>query len=363
MTHVNSPQADRRPLPSGRRAGRTWFQAASDVPDPHVTYIGPAAIWWIPKPRGPRISFWSTLVAWLVGLPVTGATLVWLHLKSEPLWPFGRQVSSLAEILLRYEIVLLVCLVYVTVRSLPLWVRHHRLAKRDAKAIDAAIRAEQWDTPGLLVHRCCLLVSTIWRRVPGRVAAWDDVLRQKLPRHRRLYVYFRDKAPPLPPDATASFTPAVIPPPRPSLWSAAALIPVTLLLYLLVLDILRKGYPERLILFNALLLIVILVSYGTYFLLSLLGRSHYFRFAPGVVQLVKFGLRRRRPAIETFDLRQVHAVLDLSSAWPALTLLDTPGYKRETFRLPRADDVTEAVLRASLSTAPSPPLPEETLIE
>jgi len=362
MTSVNPQQPGPGPPPAGPKGARAWLRGL-DLGDPHVTYAGAAAVWWIPRPRGPRISLLTAAITWLVALPITAATAVWSRAQSNPLWPFVQPVTSGSEMLLRYEIVLLVCLVYVTLRSLPLWYRHYRLARRDARAIDAAIAGEHWETAGLLVHRYCLMVSAIWRRVPARVAAWDELLRRKLPRHRRLYVYYHRRRPALPPDPTVSFTPAVIPPPQPSLWSALALIPVALLLYPVMIEILRNRNWGLLILLNAALLAAILVSYGTYFLLTLLGRSYYFRFAPGVVQLVKYRLGRRRPGIESYDLRQVHAVLDLSSRWPGLTLLDTPGYKRETFRLPRGDDVVETVLRASLSSAPSLPLPEEMLID
>ena len=362
MADVDPRQSGADSLLPEHRTRRTRL-AAPGVGDPRVTYTGPAAIWWIPKPRGPRVSLVTAAAAWLIGLSLTAATMLWSHSQSSPLWPFGRPVLSSVEILLRYEIILLVCLAYVTLCSLRRWVQHIRVARHDARAIDAATRAERWETAGLLVHRYCLMVSAIWRRVPALATSWDEILRQKLPRHRRLYVYYRGPLPSLPTDPTASFTPAVMPPPHPSLWSAIGLVPVGLLLYWLVLDVIQRGYPQRIVLFNAVLLGVVLLTYGSYFLLSLLGRSNFFRFAPGVAQLVKFGLSRRRPKIETYDLRQVHAVLDLSSRWPGLTLLDTPGYKRETFRLPRGDDVIEAVFRASLSTAPTPPLPEETLVD
>lgn len=345
-----------------RRSGQRWrLRHAPHLADPDVSYLGPVAVWWIPKPPGPRISLRTAAITWLIGIPLTAATMLWLQAQSKPLWTFGRSAASPADLLLRYELILLVCLAYVTLRALPVWIRYRRLAKRDAAAIAAAVCAEHWDLAALLVHRYCLLVSSIWRRVPGQVEAWDAVIRPKLPKHRRIYLYYRDAPPRLPPDAAASFTPAVIPSPQPSLWSAAALVPIALLLYLLIADIVRQGRWHRLILFNTALLTIILIAYGGYFLLALLGRSHYFRFAPGVVQLLKFRLARRRPAIETFHLRRVHAVLDLSSPWPAMTLLDTPGYRRETFRLPRKNSVVEAFLRAALSTAPSPPLSQEDL--
>jgi len=327
-----------------------------------VTYLGPVAIWQIAKPRGPRLSLWRAMFGWFVGLPLTAATMLWNWAESQPMWPFGRRLDSAGEIVLRYELILLVCLAYITLLSLPAWWRHRRLARQDAVAIDAAIREQRWEQAALLVHRYCLLVSAVWRRVPARVATWDALLRPRLPRHRRLYVYFRKTPPVIPTDAAASFTPVVIPPPHPPTWAAIALIPVGLMLYLLVMDILRKGYWQRVLLFNAVLLALILVGYGFYFFAALMGRSHYFRFAPGAIQLLQFTLFRRRPLIESFELRRIDIVLDLSAAWPGVTLLNTPGYRRETFRLPKGPEVIEALLRAALSTAPSPPLSKEHLV-
>ncbi len=334
----------------------------TELPAPDVAYIGPAAIWWIPKPRGPRFSVTRAALAWVLLLPVTAGTLLWLDWRSDSLWPFYRPLNSPAEILWRYELTILICAAYITLYSIPAWVRYRRFARGDALAVDRAIRQEQWEDAALLLHRYCLFISGLWRRIPARATAWDGILRNRLPRHRRVYVYYDGAPPRLPQDVTASFTPAVVPPPQPSLWSAAALLPIGFLLYLLVLDIAQQGRPERLILVNAVLLVFVLVSYGVYFLLRLLGRSYYFRFAPGIVQWVHFRLGRKLPIVESLDLRRIHVVLDLSTRWPTMTLLDAPGGRRETFRLPRNADALEAFFRAALSTAPSPPLPEEQLV-
>ncbi len=329
---------------------------------PFVTYHGAAAAWWIPKPRSPRISLRMAARVWAVALPLTIAAFLWNWSQTERLWPFGRQVTLAPEIALRYAMIGLTYVVYVTLRSLPVWVRHRRLAKADAREIDGAIAAGQWERAGLLVHRYCLLVSAVWKRVPARVATWDAVLRPHLPRHRRLYIYYRGRPPALPQDVTASFAPVILTPPQPTLWSAAALVPVGVLLYLLVMDIARSGYWQRAMLFNAVLLTLVLASYGAYFLLMLLGRARYLRLAPGAFQILRYPAFGHRPRLLSYDLRRLHAVLDLSSPWPGLTLLDTPEYRRETYRLPNVREAIEAVLRAALSTAPTPPLPEEQLV-
>jgi|GEM_PF-3550850 len=343
---------------------RPWpFFGVKALPNPVVTYVGLAAVWWIPKPLGPRISLRAAAIAWFLGFLALAVTILFLEAHSKPLWPFGRQISSAPEILMRYELIFLVCLAYVTGLSATIWFRYRGLARADAAAINKAIQEERWELAALLLHRYCLLVSAIWRRVPSQVDAWDSILIRKLPHHRRFYVYYRDTPPSLPADATASFVPAIVPSAQPSLWSAAALIPVAFLLYTLVVDILERGHWQRAVLFNAVLLAAILVCYGTYFFTSLLGRSNYFRFSPGVMQLLRFMIRRRKPVIETFDLREIDVVLDLSSPSPGLILLNPPGYRRVTFRLPRGPEVIEALFRATLSTVPTPPLSEDQLVE
>jgi hypothetical protein len=331
--------------------------------DPTVSYVGPVAVWLVPKPRAPRISLRNCVLAWLILAPLLAANLLWVQAESNTWWPFGRRVSHVSEVLLRYELIVLVCLGYVTAVSVPVWFRYRRLAKRDAYQVNEAIQREDWQRAGLLLHRYCLFVSAVWRKLPAQVAAWDSALRNHLPRHRRLYVYYRGRPPRLPQDATAGFSITVVRPPRPSPWSAAALVPIALMLYLLIVEVIRLGDPHQAFLFNTVLLSVVLVSYTSYFFMALLGRSSFLRFAPGVMQVVRYRALRRCPEIQSYDLRRIHAVLDLSSAWPGFTLLNTPGYRREIYRLRRDAEALEAVFRATLSTVPSPPLPEDLLVD
>jgi hypothetical protein len=362
MSSKTRSGAESQPSPPRRNILRGWFELPSGIGEPHLTTAGTAAVWWIPKPRSPRVTLLATVWAWAAALPLVAGTLWWMARESDSLWPFGHPVAGPAELLLRYEIVLIVCLMYVTLKSLPMWMRHGLVARRDRAAIEAAILAGQWERAGLLVHRYCIMRSAFRRRMPGRVAAWDERIRGRLSRHRRFYVYYSLYRPPLPEDVTSSFTPVVTPPPRPPLWSAAGLVPITWLLYMLILDVVRNRYWQRLVVFNAVLLMVILVTYGTYFALMLLGQSHFFRFAPGVLQMVRYRAGRRRPMIETFDLRHVHVALDLSSKWPAVTVFGDAGRSGVAFRLPRGEEAITATFRACLSTAPSPPLPEDDLM-
>ncbi len=340
-----------------------WFGRGHHQGDQFaIRYVGTAAVWWIPKPKGPRMSVWAVLLAGAVILPLTIGTLIYLYDMGLSLWPFGRRITTMAEIVLRYEMIALVCLVYLLLRSLPGWLRYRRLARRDARAIEDAIARERWEEAALRLHRYCLLVSAIWRRIPPRAEAWDSLVRARLPRNRRVYVYYATEPPPLPSDVTASFTPEVFPPNQPSLWSAVLLVPVALMLYLVILDIASSGQWPRMLFFNVILLVVILVLYGGYFLLALLGRSRYYRFAPGVIQHVKFDMSHRRPRIETFDLRRTHLVIDLCGPSPTVTLSE--GGAGHVILRPRGgEDVHDAMLRAALSTAPSPPLPEEGLLD
>ena len=112
---------------------RLWFMRNRSLPDPWVSTVGPVAVWWIPKPRGPRMSLRSAMMVWLIVLPLTVGTLWWLHVTSRPLWPFGRPIGGFAEILLRYELTFLVCVVYVTLCSLPQCRYHRNQPTRDAR--------------------------------------------------------------------------------------------------------------------------------------------------------------------------------------------------------------------------------------
>ena len=323
-----------------------------------MRYVGPVAVWFIPKPTGPRVSVRACAIAWMIALPILAGTLLWFYALSRTFWPFGRAVSNLPELLLRYEITIVVCLAYMTSRSLPIWLRYRALAKQDVRALDVATQTDQVEQAALYLHRYCLLMSALWRRLPARVAAWDAVLRKRLPRHRRVYIHYPHNEPPpeLPPNSGAGFAPAVIPQAGPSAWWILGLVPIAFLLYLLIAQIMIHEQWQSLLLTNVLLLAFVLFFYGGYFLLSILGRSYHFRFAPGVVQMVKSALGQRRPSIETFDLRRMHTVLDLSSRVPGLILIDFERGQREAFRLPHGPETVEAVLRAALSTAPRPPL-------
>lgn len=331
--------------------------------EPSVVYMGPVAVWLVPKPRGPRFSLRHCAIAWLILLPLVAANVLWVQAESDTWWPFGRRVAHMSEVLLRYELVILVCLAYVTLVSLPIWIRYRRLARDDARALNQAIENRQWDRAGLLLHRYCLFFSAIWRRLPASVAAWDAILSGRLSRHRRLYVYYSGNPPQLPQDAASGFAIAIVRPPRPSVWSAAALIPIALMLYLLIIEVIRVGDPHQAFLFNTVLLSVILVMYTTYFFTALLGRSSFFRFAPGLMQVVQYQSLRRKPAIQSFQLRTQDIAIDLASSWPALSLLKPYNEKPDVFRLPRDSEALDAIFRAALSTAPIPPLPDDLLVD
>lgn len=337
--------------------------AEPSLPEPSVAYVGPVAVWFIPKPRGPRISLRACALAWLVLLPLATANLLWVHAQSDTWWPFGRSAMHLSEVLLRYELVVVVGLAYITAVSMPVWLGHRRAARSDMRALDLAIEGRQWERAGLLLHRYCLLTTAVWRKLPARVAAWDAVLRSHLPRHRRMYVYYRGRRPELPQDPASGFAITIVRPPRPSPWSAAGLIPIALMLYLLIDEVIRHGRPQQAFVFNTVLLGVLLVSYSTYFFTALLGRSSFLRFAPGVMQIVRYRALQRRPRIEAYELRRLNVVLDLSSKWAGLTLLNTPGYRREVFRIPADEEASQAVFRAVLSSVSSPPLPEDLLVD
>lgn len=345
------------------RDALTHGRAGRDLEPPRIDNVGPAAVWWIPRPAGPRISLAAAIPAWPAVAVVVAGAMLWARWVSAPLWPFGRPAASPPEVLMRYVLIFMVCLGYLTVRSVGTWWRLWKHARRDAEAIEQAVRDGNWVRAGLHLHRYALLVSEVWRRLPPAALVWDGIIRPRLAQHRRVYVYYSGPPPALPPDPAAGFAPVVVTPPGPSPWTAVVLVPVGVLLYTLVTDILRQGQWQRAVLFNAVLLVAILMFYGSYFLLALLGRSGYLRFAPGLMQVVRFGALSRRPEIRTCDLRRLDLVLNLTSRPAGLTLVRAGERRLETYALPRDPRAVEAVLRAALSAAASPPLPGDRLVD
>ena len=335
------------------------IESPTDVPPSRV---GDVEIWWLQTPGLARLSIWGAMWLWLLLAPATAATLGWIASRGESSWPYGHDEPSPAQQLLKYLIVLAVFVVYATALSIRVWWQSLRPAAADARAIPGLIAAGRWSEAARVLHRYCLLCGTIWRRIPRRAAVWDAQIRPHLSSCRRLYVYYRRTPPPLPEDPTSSFAPEVVAVGTPTIWSVMALVPLFGLLYYLVEFAAESGEWARLLHPNALLIAALLLGYGTFYTLVLLGRVSYVRLAPGVAQWIRFSALRRPPAIETLALRGYDATLDTTTPRYRFRLTE----RRQTrvacaFQLPPTADVATACMRAVLSQAPIPPLPEDPL--
>ncbi len=287
---------------------------------------------------------------------------MWLYARDEAWWSYGLPQPSGPQQLFKYELILAVFLAYATVRSIPIWWRSLRLARVDAASVPRLIEAGRWQGAARVLHRCCLLRSAVWRRVPPKAPRWDAQIRPHLPHSRRLYIYYRDTPPPRPEDPTSSFTPEVLGVGMPSVWSVVALIPLIVILYVLVDHVMRTDQLMLLLSVNVVLMVCLLIGYGTFYTLLLFGRVSYVRLAPGVAQWLRFSPLRRRPRIETFNLRDFDATLDTTGWRYTFSLVDRiDGRVVHTFTLPGGPDVTTACLRAVLSLAPIPPMADDQL--
>ncbi len=331
-------------------------------PDNLPTRLGEVDLWWVQKPRGPRAPVKTVLLAWGVLMPLTVATLLWIHSRVEAFWPWVAS-PSLPQQLLKYEMIVAVFLVYMTVRAAPLWWRYCKLAAEDARRIEELITVGKWEAAGRSLHRYCLLRSAVWRRLPVRVGRWDATIRPHLSPSRRLYIYYRHRPPELPEHPTSSFAPEVVPSGQPSWWALPALLPLALVTYTLVKKaVVQTRQWHDLLRLDVLLMVVLLAGYAGVYVIAFLGRVSYFRLGPGVAQLLRFGIRRSTPVILTYPIRRYDVAIDLTGLLAAISFInrDAPG-DIASHRLPRRRSVIEACLRAVLSTAPVPPLPEEQL--
>ena len=349
--------------PRRRWPWRSGPDAESAPFEPPVR-VGDVGTWWIRKPVSPRLSIPGAAGAWgLLGPAVVG-TLLWVHERGESLWPYGHETPSFGQQILKYAMVMVVFLAYATIRSIPMWWSSLRLSAADARRLPTLIATQDWAEAARVLHRYCLLRGVVWRRVPRRAAAWDEQIRPHLPARRRLYVYYRGTAPALPEDPTSSFAPEVIAVGTPTGWAFVALVPLFVMLYFMVGNVfsLEPGQWRQLISLNTLLMGLLIVGYGTFYTLILLGRVSYVRLAPGVAQWLQFSAFRRRPRVQTLDVRAYDVTLDTSGQRYVFCLVNrADSFRAHTFRLPASAEVATACLRTVLSSAPTPPLSDDPL--
>lgn len=342
---------------------RPAVQASTTAPETvRSDRVGGVSVWWISCPRAPRLTIRTAAILTLILTAASVATAFVVQLRGESLWPWGPGEFSAWQTVLRYVWIVIVCVAYAVLLSVPAWIRLSLAIRGARRRLTESLRREDWPKAALHLHRLCLLHAGLWGRVPPMAVMLDGLLRRRLPATRRLYVYHRQVPPVVPTDPLSSFTPEVVPIGQPSIWTAIGLLPVAFVVYVIV-DVHTRGAWHPLVVANVVLVSALFLAYLGYHVLAWLGRLRYLRLAPGVVEWVRFPVRPGPPRIERVDARAADAALDLTGLWPILTLTPRAGGRRRAWRLPRKRaDVIEAVMRALLSEAAVPPLPTEQLL-
>ena len=305
--------------------------------------------------------------AWAVIVLLILATIAFLMARAQPLWPWGFPLPSRVHIVLRYELIAAVFLGYATSLSLSSWSLYRRLSAEDERNVQRFVDAGQWHAAARTLHRYCLLHSSVWRKVPATVKRWDVVIRPHLPKKRRLYIYHDWEKPELPPQPESGFAPEIVPLGAPAWWKGCAVLMLATFVYAGLTFAFRQPSPNRLRALtdiNLLLMVGLLLGYGVSVGLNVLGRRKYFRFAPGLAQIMQFRIFHKAASVESVDIRAHDTFLDLSGSPVTLSFIhrDTRE-QRFAYPLPYKEETIRAALRSILSTAPTPPLPDEQLVD
>ena len=357
------------------RFARWLGLTASDTEAAWPRRVGEVDCWVVHLPRAPRLTLRKAAVLWALALVVVAGVWLWAEATSVEeigedwyavLYPWGRADPTPAHIVMKYVYVAVVFLVYATGMTWGRWIVWGRHARLEWARLQDDLAAGDWWSAARRLHRFCVLRQGLHTRLPAEVVALDRAIGQHVPPRRRLHLYYRTEVPPVPPAPTAGFAARAVMLSRPMAWAAVALVPLLLFGVHLVRHIGTAGWSLLWQLdttVNLTLVIGLVIGYGMFYLLRVLGRCRYMRLAPGVVQLLQFGIGGRRPRIETVDLRAGHAALDLQGRRTVLTCSAWNGRRTPGFRFRRSPESIEAALRAVLSDAPTPPLPDDVLVD
>ncbi|HUU84112.1 MAG TPA: hypothetical protein VM243_11470 [Phycisphaerae bacterium] len=337
-----------------------WFE---DLPQS----VGGVELWWVQRPPAPRTTVRRAVGVAGVFIPLCIAAVVWAHYATHNVWDlwswaYGDVSPPFAA--MRYLLIIAVALLYALLRSLPAWARGARTARSDLAAAEELARAGRWREAGLHLHRHCLLWCEVWSRVPDQVRRLDNTIRAHLRPRRRLYIYYLKRPPALPETPEAGFAPRVAPAAVVRWWTVPVFLVLLATAYNELSAVLggQPWYGLRAV--NFLLLAVLVVAYSYLQVITVLGRRHYFRFAPGVAQYLTFGIIGRRAKVQAIDLRNADATLDLTGPSVILaTIPSPPSSGSRCYHLARRADVIEACLRAALSTAAVREMPTVQLVD
>ncbi len=337
--------------------------AAVDLPQS----VGGVELWWIRRPAPARVTVRTASAVSLILLIMCSVAACWSVSLSGDVsgaWPWSIGPINGAQIVLRYLSVLLVAWGYVVARSCPAWLRLTRQARADLVETERLVEARNWQDAARTLHRYSLLWTEVWRRLPARGRQLDTVIREHLTSNRRLYIYYVDAPPLLPDTPEAGFAPRVVPSAIVGWWTMLTFLVLAATTYAELTGALRSQQWRALRAVNFLVLAACLTGYAYLYLMAVLGKRQYFRFAPGIAQMMAFGIVGTRAKVRSFHLRECDVVLDLTGASVVLATPSGPDPKaRHRYHLARKPQVIDACLRAVLSTATVRDLPESRLVD
>ena len=335
-----------------------------------IERVGDVSVWWIARPRGARLGPRTALAAALVILPLFVAVLAWVRLREERLWPWTTVTPmspTAAQYMLRYFYLLLGGFLLAVVSSMPAWRRLRDLAQRDLRTARTCAEEGDWASAGLHLHRAAVLRAELGIRPSGdrdeEIERLDALIAPRLPPLRRLFIYHAALPPALPESPESGFQPRVVPISVAGGWWTAAIITIVAVAMLGHLSAALAARDWRaLVNLNFIVEAAVLLAYGYLGLTGLLGRRRYFRFSPGVAELLHFKLRAGASETESIPLRRCDVYLDVTRPSAMLTLVDRDRRRRiAEYELGGGREVIETCLRAVLSVAPEHPLPKDEL--
>ncbi|MCK4659168.1 MAG: hypothetical protein KAV82_06560 [Phycisphaerae bacterium] len=327
-----------------------------------IETIGQVGVWWIERPAGPRVPPRVGLCAVLLVVPPVAAVLTWVGLRGEALWPWSTVTPALPshpQYLLRYLLLLAGGVVYIVGRSVPAWVRLARTARADIAQAQNEVQSGRWEQAALHLHRHALLRGELSRRVDPAVIELDQAARPHLPTHRRLCIYYRRSPPPVPESPTAGFQPRVVPLSIAGGWCTGVIVAVLMIGALTeARDAWLTGQWQALGNLGFVVLVLALAVYAYIYTVGFLGRRSYFRFAPGIAELLQFKVRASKTQAETIALRSCDVFIDLTRPAAILAFVECSSNRRiAEYHLSRSPQTIETCLRAVLSDAPVHTLP------
>jgi hypothetical protein len=337
---------------------------------PSIQHLGHVEVWWIQRPAGPRTS--AVAAAWAAVFVATllGTALWWTWRREEPLWPWQTLTPltpSTPQIAVRYLSIAAAGLVYIVIRSLPGWIRLIRQVQQDRRKAEELVDQHAWDEAGLRLHRGTQLLRELAgnRPPPDWAVGLDRRIREHLSMSRRVYVYYSGSRPACPDSPEAGFAPRIVPVSHAGGWWV---VPIVLVLaagvFVDVGEAVRNAESARLTSFNFVLAAAIILVYAGMQAMALLGWRSYFRFAPGLAELLTYRIWRSRPYVDTIPLRSCDVMIDTTSWQIVLTLVDRGADACvSSYQVRRSPENLETCLRSVLSSAPIQSLSREELVQ